>query len=88
MVEKFEPKYTQIKVKDGLIKSMNIFFKDLLAKSDLDGILIPQELPDGFGFVPALITEPELFTTVPILNLKCLLATVYINVIYDGSINP
>jgi formate dehydrogenase subunit beta len=60
MVEQFEPKYAQIKVKDGLIKSMNSFFMELLANSDLDGILIPQELPGGSGFVPALTTDPDL----------------------------
>lgn len=60
MVEQFEPKYALIKVKDGLIKTMNNFFKELLTNSDLDGILIPQELPGGSGFVPALTTDPDL----------------------------
>lgn len=63
MVEDFEKKYCLIPIKKDLIGSINAFFKDLLSKTALDGILIQQKLPNGFGFVPALITDPEKLVT-------------------------
>jgi len=57
--EQFETKFTLIKVKDGLVKAINNFFKELLSKTALKGILVPQELPNGSGFIPSLIIDSE-----------------------------
>jgi formate dehydrogenase subunit beta len=55
--EQFETKFTLIKAKDGLVKAINNFFKELLSKTALEGILVPHELPNGSGFIPSLIID-------------------------------
>ena len=59
MVEEFEPKFTTISVKDGLVDSINNFFKDLLTQTQVHGIIIPNKLPNGNSYIPALITDPS-----------------------------
>ena len=57
--EQFETKFTLIKVEDGLVKAINNFFKELLSKTALEGILVPQKLLNGSGFIPSLIIDSE-----------------------------
>ncbi len=57
--ENLEPKHIVMKAKDGLVKSINGFLKDLLTKTDIAGVLAPLELPTGLGYVPSLITDVE-----------------------------
>jgi formate dehydrogenase subunit beta len=53
-------KTAKIEVKEeGLIASMQGFFKTLLEKGDLNGLLVPQRLPGKNAVMPALITDPE-----------------------------
>ena len=53
-------KTAKIEVKEqGLIASMQGFFKTLLEKGDINGILVPQRLPMKSTVMPTLITDPE-----------------------------
>ena len=53
-------KTAKIEVKEeGLIASMQGFFKTLLEKGDINGLLVPQRLPGKNAVMPALIADPE-----------------------------
>jgi len=53
-------KTAKIEVKEeGLIASMQGFFKKLLEKGELNGLLVPQRLPKKDAVMPTLITDPE-----------------------------
>jgi formate dehydrogenase subunit beta len=63
MVEEFEPKFTEVSVKDDLVNSINNFLKDLLTQTQVEGIIIPNLLPNGDTYIPALITSPDRLTS-------------------------
>jgi formate dehydrogenase subunit beta len=65
--EQFKTKYSLISVKDGLVKSINEFFKNILIKTELAGILAMQELPMGRGFIPSLMTDQTALDHVNVL---------------------
>jgi formate dehydrogenase subunit beta len=53
-------KTAKIEVKEqGLIASMQGFFKTLLEKGDIDGLLVPQRLPVKDAVMPTLVTDPK-----------------------------
>ena len=53
-------KTAKIEIKEqDLIASMQGFFKTLLQKGDINGLLVPQRLPGKNAVMPTLITDPE-----------------------------
>jgi len=53
-------KTAKIEVKEeGLIAAMQGFFKTLLEKGDINGLLVPQRLPMKNAVMPTLVTDPE-----------------------------
>jgi formate dehydrogenase subunit beta len=53
-------KTAKIEVKEqGLMAAMQGFFKTLLEKGDINGILVPQRLPMKNAVMPTLVTDPE-----------------------------
>ena len=52
-------KFLTLDIKNSLTKTLNEFLTKLLTDSDLDSILLPQELPGGQGIVQTLVTSPE-----------------------------
>ncbi len=57
--EQYDTKFSLVSVKDGLINSINEFLINILSKTDIEGILIPQKLPAGSSFVLSLVTDAK-----------------------------
>ena len=53
-------KTAKIEVKEqGLVDSMQGFFRTLLEKGDINALLVPQRLPRKNAVMPTLVTDPE-----------------------------
>lgn len=56
---KFVKKYSIIDTKGTIIEAINDFFKEVLKKTDITGIMVPEELPIGKGYLYSIVTEVE-----------------------------
>ncbi len=59
----FEPKSSLIPIEKGLVASINNLLKELLNKTQVKGIIVPNKLENGDSFIPALITTAKRLDT-------------------------
>jgi formate dehydrogenase subunit beta len=60
----FEPISSPITVKKNLVNTLNSFFKEILEKTEVEGIIVPNKLPSGKGYNPAMITSIDQINTI------------------------